>query len=153
MTSGKRAATHGRRLEGNVVSELDMLGYERIWPSSWIFAMRDMGQPVYAQQVVVGRTIYGKIRRVDFLLFHPLRHPNGLIIECKWQSSRGTVDEKYPFLVLNIARGEYDTIVILDGGGSTPASEQWLRGQAGQGRLKHVFSMGEFSNYASRGNI
>ena len=136
-----------------MVSELDMLGYERIWPSSMIFAMRDMGQPVYAQQVEVGRDIYGKRRRVDFLLFHPLRHPNGLIIECKWQSSSGSVEEKFPFLVLNITRGEYDAIVILDGGGYNSGAEQWLRSEAGGTRLKHVFSMGEFSNYASRGNI
>ena len=140
-------------MEGNIADELNMLGYERIWPPSLIFAMRDMGQPVYAQQVVAGRDIYGKIRRVDFLLFHPLRHPNGLIVECKWQSSRGSVEEKFPFLVLNITRGEYDAIVILDGGGYTSGAEQWLRGAAGNTRLKHVFSLGEFSNYASRGNI
>jgi hypothetical protein len=29
---------------------------------------------------------------------------DGLIIECKWQESAGSVDEKYPFVVLNIKK-------------------------------------------------
>ena len=142
-----------QRLSEFVSEELDELGYERIWPAMLIFPMRDMGQAVYSEQVEVGRDIYGKVRRVDFLLFHPYRHPNGLVIECKWQASRGSVDEKYPFNVLNIQQGEFDTIIVLDGGGYSPGAEQWLRSQAGKNRLKHVFSMDEFQRYASRGSI
>ena len=136
-----------------MAEELDDLGYELIWPSFLIFAMRDMEQPVYAQQVEIGRDIYGKTRRVDLLLFHPYRHPNGLVIQCKWQASSGSVEEKYPYEVLSIAQGEFDTIIILDGGGYTAGAEQWLRGQAGRNRLKHVFNQGEFQRYASRGSI
>ena len=153
MSSGKRATIRGGRLESNIASELEMLGYERIWPPSLIFAMKDMGQPVYAQQVVVGSDIYGKKHHVDFLLFNPMKHPNGLVIECKWQSSSGSVEEKFPFLVANINKGTYDAIIILDGGGYTPGAERWLRGMAGHMRLRHVFSMGEFSKYASQGSI
>ncbi len=118
-----------------------------------IFPMRDMGQAVYARQVEVGRDIYGKVRRVDFLLFHPYRHPNGLVIQCKWQASSGSVEEKYPFEVLSIQQGEFDAIIVLDGGGYSQGAEAWLRGQAGRNRLKHVFSQGEFQRYASRGSI
>ena len=136
-----------------MAEELDDLGYELIWPSFLILAMRDMEQPVYAQQVEIGRDIYGKTRRVDLLLFHPYRHPNGLVIQCKWQASSGSVEEKYPYEVLSIAQGEFDTIIILDGGGYTAGAEQWLRGQAGRNRLKHVFNQGEFQRAASRGSI
>ena len=129
------------------------MGYEYIWPSFLIFPMRDMEQPVYAKQVEVGRDIYGKMRRVDLLLFHPRRHPNGLVIQCKWQASKGSVEEKYPYEVLSIAQGEFDTIIVLDGGGYSHGAEQWLRGQAGQNRLKHVFSQGELQRFASRGSL
>ena len=152
-TGGARANRRGRRLEQFVAEELDDLGYELIWPPFLIFAMREMEQPVYAQQVESGRDIYGKTRRVDFLLFHPYRHPNGLVIQCKWQASSGSVEEKYPYEVLSIAQGEFDTLIVLDGGGYTAGAEQWLRSQAGRNRLKHVFNQGELQRFASRGSI
>ena len=136
-----------------MAEELDDLGYERISPAYLIFAMRDMQQPIYAQQVEIGRDIYGKNRRVDILLFNPHKHPNGLVIQCKWQASSGSVEEKYPYEVLSIAQGEFDTIIVLDGGGYTAGAEQWLRSQAGQNRLRHVFNQGEFQRFASRGSI
>ena len=152
-TSGQRANKRGRHLEDFVAALLDESGYEHIIPPWLVYAMRDMNQPVYAKQVEVGRDIYGKIRRVDFLLFHPYRHPNGLVIQCKWQASGGSVDEKYPFEVLSIQQGEVDAVIVLDGGGYTPGAEQWLRGQAGKNRLKHVFNQGEFQRFASRGSL
>ncbi len=36
----------------------------------------------------------------DLILCHPIKFPNELAIQCKWQSSGGGVDEKYPFEVL-----------------------------------------------------
>ena len=152
-TGGARANRRGRQLERFVAEELDDLGYETIWPSSLIFAMRDMEQPVYAQQVETGRDIYSKVRRIDFLLFHPRKYPNGLVIQCKWQASSGSVEEKYPYEVLSIAQGEYDTIIVLDGGGYSQGAEQWLRGQAGRNRLRHVFNQGELQRFASRGSL
>ncbi len=153
MTSGRRANRRGRQLERFVAEELQEIGYERIQPPVLIFAMRDMGQPVYASQVEVGRDIYAKTRRVDFLLFHPYKYPLGLVIQCKWQASSGSVEEKYPFEVLSIQQGEFDTIIVLDGGGYSDGAEQWLRGQAGKNRLKHVFSQGEFQRFLSRGGL
>lgn len=153
MVSGKRANRHGKHLEDYVAGELTDAGYEAVWPPFLIWAMREMSQPVYAAQVEVGRDIYGKMRRVDYLLFHPLKHPRGLVIQCKWQSVGGTVDQKYPFEVLCIAQGEFDTIIILDGGGYAPGAEQWLRSQAGKNRLKHVFDQGEFHRFILRGHI
>lgn len=143
----------GHILEDFVSGMLSEHGYEFIWPPVLVFAMRDMEQPVYAKEVEIGRNIYGITRRIDFLLFHPTRHPNGLVIQCKWQASGGSVDEKYPFEVLNINQGEYDTIIVLDGGGYSKGAATWLRGQAGNNRLKHVFSQGEFQRHASRGSI
>ena len=52
------------------------------------------------------------------------------------------MDEEYPFEVLCIHAGEYDTIIVLDGGGYTVGAEQWLRSQAGGTCLKHVFNQG-----------
>ena len=149
----KRTNQHHSRLADQIAKELDDAGYEHVWPAYLIFAMRDMRQAVYARQVEVGRDIYGKIRRVDFLLFHPYRHPNGLVIQCRWQAVSGSVEQKYPFEVECLKRGEFDGIIVLDGGGFSPGSEQWLRSQAGQNRLKHVFNLDEFQKFVMRGNL
>jgi len=85
----------------------------------------------------------------DFLLFHPTRHPDNLIIESKWQESKGSVDEKFPFLVANIReRYPHATIVVLDGGGYKKQANLWLRAQIDR-RLLHVFNMQEFQRWSN----
>jgi len=153
MSSGQRANRRGRQLERFVAEELEDAGYQLIKPSALIFAMNYIQQPIYARQVEVGRDLYNKTRRVDFLLFHPALYTDGLVIQCKWQSSSGSVEEKYPFEVLNVQKGEYDTIIILDGGGYSEGSKDWLYGQAGHNHLLHVFDQGGFLRFIARGGL
>ena len=141
--SGTQANRHGR-LQAVVAAELDNHGYQQIEPPQFIVAVRILRQPIYARQVTLGYSIYDKPRQVDFLLFHPLKQPSGLVIQCKWQSSSGSVDEKFPFEVLSIQRGDYDAMVVLDGDGYSEPSERWLREQAGDRRLRHVVDVGGF---------
>jgi hypothetical protein len=135
-----------------VESILRNADYEEV-ESHHLFAMRGLRQSIYAKEVEIGRDIYNKTRRCDFMLLNPSKFPNGLVIECKWQASRGSVEEKYPFLVLSIQINEYPTIIVLDGGGYTKGAKQWLIGQSGKNNLKHVFDQGEFQRYVSKGNI
>ena len=89
----------------------------------------------------------------DFHLFHPEKHPDGLIIESKWQQSVGSVDEKYPYLVLNIkTKYPAKTIIILDGRGYKPKAKIWLRSQIGN-NLIAVFDMSEFQVWANKGGL
>ncbi len=143
----------GSRLEQFVEGLLDDAGYEAIWPSALFFAMRELEQPICARQCEVGRDIYGKNRRVDFLLYHPRKWPTSLVIQCKWQASSGSVEEKYPFEALSIQQGEYPAVILLDGGGYSKGAEQWLKSQAGRGQLRHVFNQGEFQRFVSRGEL
>ncbi len=115
--------------------------------------MRSLRQPIFAEQCTIGRDIYGKQRRVDFILYHPQRWAECLVIQCKWQASSGSVDEKFPFEVLSIQLNEFDTILVLDGGGYSAGAEQWLRGQAGKNKLRHVLSLGEISKFQSQGRL
>ncbi len=147
-----RPTTTGGRLEDFVAGLLEEARYDFV-PHGFFFAMREMGQRIYTRQVTVGRDIYAKNRRVDFMVFHPVKWPNALVIQCKWQAVGGSVEEKYPFEVLNIQQGGYPTIVLLDGGGYTKGAEQWLRGQAGKNLLKHVFNQGEFQRFVARGEL
>lgn len=131
-----------------------MLGedYQQVTPARF-FALQELQQPIFAEQCPIGSDIYGKSRRVDFILYHPRRWTDGLVIQCKWQASHGTVDEKFPFEVLSIQLNEFPTIIVLDGGGYRPGAEQWLRGQAGKNKLLHVHSLGQISRFHSQGRL
>ena len=143
----------GSRLEQSVEGLLVQAGYDPVPTAPLFFALRDMEQPIYARQCETGRDIYGKRRRVDFILYHPRKWPDSLVIQCKWQASSGSVEEKYPFEVLSIQVDGYPAIVLLDGGGYSSGAEQWLKVQAGKNQLKHVFNMGDFQRFASRGQL
>ena len=152
QSGGTLANRAGKRLErfvAEILDERDYLAVEAIRFNP----MRELEQPIYARQYEIGKDIYGKTRRVDVILYHPRLYPECLVIQCKWQASRGSVEEKYPYEVLNIQQNQYDTIVLLDGGGYSAGARQWLVNQAGKNRLKHVFSQGDFSRFASRGHL
>lgn len=151
-SGGTLANASGNRLEVFAADILHDREYEYV-PANRFFPYREMDQPIYARQVETGLDIYGKQRRVDLILYHPELWKNCLVIQCKWQSSPGSVDQKYPFEVLCIQQDEYDTIILLDGGGYAPGARQWLLNQAGKNRLKHVFNQGEFARFASKGRL
>ena len=78
--------------------------------------------------------------------------PEGLIIECKWQQSKGSVDEKYPFTLFNIFKIGVPTIILLDGGGYKPAAMKWLKDQVDPNRaLIGVYNMAEFQKKVNNG--
>ncbi len=148
--SGNRA---GKVLEDAVAGLVSDANYRFVDDSELFFALIEMEQPMYARQCEVGRNIYGKPWKADLILYHPRKWPNCLIISCKWQARSGSTDEKYPFEVLTLNQVGYDAIIVLDGGGYSKPSEQWLRNQAGKNVLKHVFQLGEFQRFVSRGRI
>ena len=67
------------------------------------------------QQVRVGTTCYGTARLVDAVIDNALEYPHGLIVECRWQESGGSADEKFNHLVANIYQASIPAIVVLGG--------------------------------------
>jgi len=96
------------------------------------------------RQVDIGPSIYDTPICADFRVFGLRQYPNGLIIECKWQSATGSVDEKFPYLVRNIKEVfPLPTIIVLSGGGYKPGAENWLRHQVDH-QLVAVMNLEEF---------
>ena len=151
VSSGGRANRRGRILE-RYVRELLTEEYERVTANRF-FAMRSLNQPIFAEQVETGTSIYNKKRVVDFALYHPQRWPECLVIQCKWQTSSGSVDEKYPYEVENIAHAGFPTIIVLDGGGYSDGARQWLLAQRGKRNLVDVCSQGDISRMQAQGRI
>ena len=152
LPGGTLANRTGQRLEDFASQIIETADYWFVNKLRF-FPMRELGQPIYSRQVQAGKDLYEKERNIDIFLYHPVLWPDCLAIQCKWQSSSGTVDEKYPFEVLSVEKEAYDTIILLDGGGYSPGAKKWLTAQAGSQRLKHVFSLGEFQRFASQGKL
>lgn len=70
------------------------------------------------QQLYVGRRIWGARRRIDVVLTDR-EHRRSLGIECKFQSSKGTAEEKIPATIQDIAAWPIDGVVCFAGPGFT----------------------------------
>ena len=151
ISGGSKAKNAGNQLEEFFKERLISLGYEEI--KHLIFNRRDtFDGKQFAKQVDVGQTIYGTKRVVDFIVFIPNRFPEGLIIECKWQESPGSVDEKYPYLLYNILKTGVPSIVLLDGGGYKEKAGEWLKSQVNSQRLLiGVYTMAELQKKINAG--
>lgn len=113
---------------------------------------KSIGGKQYATQVPCGTSIYETKRKCDFLVLNQEKWPDGLIIECKWQQSSGSVDEKYPFTLFNIYKIGVPTIILLDGNGYKKAAMEWLKKQADPNRaLIGVYNMSEFQALVNKG--
>ncbi|NUP12712.1 MAG: hypothetical protein HOW73_42270 [Polyangiaceae bacterium] len=72
-------------------------------------------------EVTVGTTIIGKPRRIDLLLLE--REPadqkfrRALAVECKYQDSAGTVDEKIPYALKDLESLRMPAVIVYAGSG------------------------------------
>ena len=55
--------------------------------------------------------------------------------------------------MFSIQLNEFDTIIVLDGGGYSKGAEFWLKGQVGKNELLHVFNLGGISRFHSQGRL
>lgn len=149
-SSGSIAKKNGCNLESTIENILKMDGYTEIDKKRFLSFSKISEQPIYSKEVLVGKTIYETNRKCDFIIFHPQKFKENLIIECKWQQRGGSVDEKYPYLILNIKKLGVDTIIVLDGKGYKKRAETWLKDQA-TGCLKNVVDLSEFLTIANKG--
>lgn len=152
LQPGSYANYTGTTLEKFIKVRLDEKGYQFMEKDRFTPA-RYLEQPIYARQFHLGSSIYETPLFCDFILYHPKKWPEALVIESKWQESSGSVDEKYPFTVLNLKKQlAYKSIILLDGGGYKKGAEKWLRNQVDD-KLLHIFSMAQFQRWVNKGNL
>lgn len=73
------------------------------------------GLSVY-REVSVGKTIIGKNRRIDVFAIHEATQA-ALAVECKYQASQGTVDEKIPYTLQDLEALRMPGCVVYAGEG------------------------------------
>ncbi len=153
VQGGTQANYTGSILEKDILSRLNERGYTFILPKRFISA-RFLEQPIYSRRFHIGQSIYDTPQYCEFILYHPQKWPDNLVIEVKWQQVGGSVDEKYPYLVLNIQmKYEIPTILILDGAGYKKGAEKWIRSQSGHGNFLSVFNLQQFHAWVNNGNL
>src|SRR6266404_2431786 len=69
-------------------------------------------------QVRVARRIWGAIRKIDVVLMHAETRKT-LGVECKFQGTKGTAEEKIPSTIQDIAAWPIPGLVVFDGIGFT----------------------------------
>lgn len=149
---GTIANQTGQNLEAFIENALKYHGYQfvdkdKFKPSIYL------EQPIYTKQAFICKSIYDTNVYCDFLIYHPEKFPDCLIIESKWQQIGGSVDEKYPYLIINIqTRYPHRTVLVLDGGGYKKGAEEWIRSEVGN-NLIAVYSMAEFQTWVNKGGL
>ena len=105
-------------------------------------------------------TIYNHPGHTEFLVLSK-NYNLETRIECKWQRSAGSVDEKLPYLYLNCIESmpENQIIIILDGDGFKKGSKIWLENAVKNNKycfahdkkkIIEVFSLSEFIVWANK---
>jgi hypothetical protein len=153
-TQGARANKSGNILEGNVEAILN--GYDYLQVGNYVskdFVLNAALLPKrYGKEVYIGTGIYQTELKVDFYIIGSDAMPSGLIIECKWQESTGSVDEKFPYLNMNIQlHYPAPTIVVIGGVGMREGASNWLKARVNDNRnLAAVFSLDRFIAWANK---
>jgi hypothetical protein len=154
-SQGGQANLQGKTLESTIKIIMSNKGFSVLSYSEWKKDQQKHGNEVLVSQVPY-TTIYNKQGKMDFLLISE-KFNKRIAVECKWQQSGGSVDEKYPYLYLNCVEAiqEDEIIIVLDGGGYHPGALSWLKGACQELRYStdqksiRVFNLTEFITWAN----
>ena len=100
--------------------------YADLVASYVLFNYGDRGLSVY-REVSVGKSIIGKNRRIDLFLLHE-RSNRAFAIECKFQETSGTVDEKIPYALQDMAALRMPGCIAYAGSGFSEGVLHLLQG-------------------------
>ena len=158
MTQGSYANSSGNTLEKTVKEVFMSKGFQLLPYSKW---NKTKDKEKFGKELLLTgipyTSIYNHPGTTEFFASSE-KYDFKIRIECKWQQSAGSVDEKFPYLYLNCieAMPEEDIIIIVDGGGYKKGGLEWLKKAAkekkyqGQGKNITVFSLTEFIAWANR---
>lgn len=82
------------------------------------------GLTVY-REVPFGKTLIGKNRRIDILLIEEASR-TAMALECKYQGSLGTTDEKIPYALADLAQLGMPACLVYAGEGFSPGISHML---------------------------
>ena len=144
---GQRANKSGQRLEQqveNIICKFDVIATKDLTN----FNNLSINRILYKN--VPYTNMYGGGSKGEFVLSI---YGTKIRIECRCQNVRGSVDEKYPYLLGNgVSCNENIVILVLDGDGARIEAKNWLINNAKNVSTKKVKVMGltAFKNWADK---
>jgi hypothetical protein len=76
-------------------------------------------------QVKVARRIWGAVRKIDVVLTH-VETRRTLGVECKYQGTQGSAEEKIPSTIQDLAAWPIPGLVVFSGDGFSPNMRSFL---------------------------
>ena len=148
-----KASITGNILEKQVQSLFLEKGFEIVNYSKWIKDKAKFGQELLLKHVPYS-SIYNHRGYTEFLLISK-KLDKEIRIECKWQQSSGSVDEKLPYLFLNATTKmmEKEVMIIIDGRGWKDGAIPWLKDAVSKSEQKErikIFSLAEFLAWGNK---
>jgi len=127
LAQGGLANSSGNTLEQTIIATLVSKGFPVELYRRWVKSPAGYPADILLRNVPY-KTLYGHKGNTEFLLLSA-RYNLTIRIECKWQQSAGSVDEKFPYLYLNCVQQmpENQVIIVVDGGGAKAGAVEWLR--------------------------
>ncbi len=157
ISQGAQANKNGRVFENMMIPIFKDAGFE-------VFTESELSKPKIKEHVANLKryiiknaeyiTIYGEGGRTEFVIVDATRR---IRVEAKYQSAQGSVDEKYPYMLLNgiYQYPESEIIFVVDGGGYKPGARKWLEDHIkdnwldykAKGKDLKLMSIAEFANW------
>lgn len=127
---GAESNLSGQFLENAIEREFSARGVIA-YPFSRRGYNNDLFQQHFLLKNVPYKSIYGCRSHSEFVYRHPATRID-IRIECRFQQSPGSVDEKMPYLLMNAreAMPEQEIWLIIDGGGARKHALEWIQKQA-----------------------
>lgn len=158
-TQGAQANKTGGVLEELVIGTATRHGFDVIPFRDYTKRPHQFGKELLLRHVPY-TGLYGGRGYTEFLMLSD-RYDMRLRIECKWQQSAGSVDEKLPYTYLAAidAMPENEIIILVDGDGFREGAKDWIRKAAADRRYipadkseknVQVMSATEFLTWANR---
>jgi hypothetical protein len=157
MEKGATSNVTGNQLESAVKNVLTGKGFVFVNYKAWEKNKENFGEELILENAPF-TTVYGHKGKTEFLLLSK-KYDLKIRIECKWQQVAGSVDEKLPYLYLNVieAMPEESVMILIDGGGWKTGAIQWLKDAVdkrkyaeGTSKKIYVVNLTEFFTWANK---
>lgn len=154
VSAGSKANRHGKKLENCVLSTFLSEGYIAVNYNEYEKNMKKYENKPLIIKNVPYVSIFGSNCKSEFVALNPLINLN-VRIECKWQQTKGTADEKLTTALMNaVEQKEKNIILLIDGGGQRESVVNWLKQQSKElsnnNKLISVMNMSEFLIWSNK---
>lgn len=153
ISQGARANKNGKVFEDMMIPLFMANGFE-VFSEKELKQRGNDGIKKYVIKNASYETIYDEKGRTEFVIVDEDRR---IRVEAKYQASAGSVDEKFPYMLLNGIEKypESEIVFVVDGGGYKKGARKWLAdkidedwlGFKEQGKNICLMTITEFMNW------